>query len=160
MIVLLICMGIVVLDQCTKLFIREYYLLGSIHEVIPGFMNLTHLRNTGAAWGMLGSQNMLLSLLSLIMLVLLIIFRRSFIGASSHVLVHRIAFGLLTGGIIGNMIDRIRQGAVTDFLDFYIANWHWPSFNVADSAICIGVGIYLVASYADARRNKHDVEPA
>lgn len=160
MIVLLICMGIVVLDQVTKLLIRENYLLGSVHEIIPGFMNLTHLRNTGAAWGMLGSQNILLSLLSLVMLILLVVFRRSFLHATSCIKIHRIALGLLTGGIIGNLIDRVGRGAVTDFLDFYVANWHWPSFNVADSAICIGVGMYLIASYTDARRNKHEEEPA
>lgn len=153
--ILLICMGVVILDQATKFLIRGHILYGSVHMIIPGFMNLTYLRNMGAAWGMLGSQNLLLCLLSVVMLLLLVIFRHVFLNGNPHI--HRIAFGLLTGGIIGNLIDRIKQGAVTDFLDFYIANWHWPSFNVADAAICIGVGLYLTASYMDAR-NSHETE--
>jgi len=145
---LIICLAIVLLDQVTKILVREHLAFGSVTPVIPGFMNLTHLRNTGAAWGMLGSQNLFLTLLSAVMLVLMIVFRRSFVNTSR---IHRVAFGLLMGGIIGNLIDRIRQGAVTDFLDFYVANSHWPSFNVADAAICTGVGLYLLSSFLDAR---------
>ncbi|MDD2237715.1 MAG: signal peptidase II [Kiritimatiellae bacterium] len=144
---LFICLAIVVLDQVSKFFVREYLAFGSVRPVIPGLMNLTHLRNTGAAWGMLGNQNLFLSLLSFVMLILMVLFRRSFLNGGR---VHRAAFGLLAGGIIGNLIDRIKQGAVTDFLDFYVANWHWPSFNVADAAICTGVGLYLLSSYLDA----------
>ena len=148
MIALILCICITVLDQLTKVLVRAYIEFGSLHPVIPGFMNLTYLRNTGAAWGMLGKQNVSLTILSLVMLVVMVLFRRSFL---SDTLSHRIALGLLCGGIIGNLIDRIKYGAVTDFLDFYVFGWHWPSFNVADSAICIGVGIYVVTTILEGR---------
>ena len=148
MIALILCICITVLDQLTKVLVRAYIEFGSLHPVIPGFMNLTYLRNTGAAWGMLGKQNVSLTILSLVMLVVMVLFRRSFL---SDTLSHRIALGLLSGGIIGNLIDRIKYGAVTDFLDFHLFGWHWPSFNVADSAICIGVGIYVVTTMLEGR---------
>jgi signal peptidase II len=59
----------------------------------------------------------------------------------------RIALGLITGGIIGNLIDRVRVHHVTDFLFFYVGQYHWPAFNVADSAICVGVGFYIILSW-------------
>ena len=153
--ILLICLGIVVLDQVTKILVRHYIDFGSIHVIIPGFMNLTYLRNTGAAWGMLGRHNILLSLLSILMLILMVVFRKTFLNGTR---VHRTAFGLLTGGIIGNLIDRLKQCAVTDFLDFYVAHWHWPSFNVADAAICTGVCLYLLSTYMDTCKS-HKTEP-
>ena len=106
-------------------------------------MDLTYLRNTGAAWGMLGGQNAFLIIFSVVMLALMVIFRKAFL---SNTLDHRIALGLMAGGILGNLLDRLRLGWVTDFLDLYIKEWHWPAFNIADMAICMGVGIYLITS--------------
>jgi len=144
-------MGIVVFDQLTKYFVREFIVFGTIHPVIPGVMNLTYLRNPGAAWGILGEQGISLTVLSIVMLVLMIVFRRSFLNDTRT---HKIALGLLAGGIVGNLIDRVKCGAVTDFLDFYIGTSHWPSFNVADSAICIGVAIYVVTTLLEAKNEK------
>jgi signal peptidase II len=149
MLPLILCIVVTVLDQGTKWFVREHIAYGELIEVIPGFMNLTHLTNTGAAWGMFSSQNLSLTVLSVVMLALMVIFRRSFL---SDTLWHRIALGLLCGGIIGNLVDRIKLRGVTDFLDFYAGGWHWPSFNVADSAICVGVSIYIVTTLLESRR--------
>jgi signal peptidase II len=148
MLPLCIAICITVLDQATKFWVRESYALGHTQIIIPGFMNLTYLRNTGAAWGMLGGQSMLLSILSVVMLVVLVVFRRSILSDSR---IHRVALGLMIGGILGNLLDRICFGWVTDFLDFYIGNHHWPAFNVADSAICVGVGLYVISSWWTAR---------
>jgi len=141
---LIICIVITVADQFTKHIIQTDFRLGEVREIVPGFFNLTYLRNTGAAWGMLSNYSHLLMIVSVVMLALMIFFRRSFLTDTWE---HRIALGLLTGGIVGNLIDRIKFGHVTDFLDFHIKNHHWPSFNIADSAICIGVGIYIISSY-------------
>ena len=79
----------------------------------------------------------------IVVLVLLVIYRRSFLQEQFS---HRILLGLMIGGIAGNLVDRIRFGWVTDFLDFYIGAHHWPAFNVADSAICIAVGLYIITN--------------
>lgn len=143
MFVLILGIIIVIADQLTKYWIRFSYDLGEIDPIVPGFMNLTYLRNTGAAWGMLDGYNTWLGVLSIAVLIGLIFFRRSFI---SNVFEHKIALGCLLGGIAGNLIDRLRLGYVTDFIDLHIKGQHWPSFNIADSAICIGVGIYILSA--------------
>lgn len=143
MLALLIAIFVTVSDQITKYVVRTGFVMAESRTVIPGFMDLTYLRNTGAAWGMLGGQNAFLIIFSMVMLALMVFFRKAFL---SNTLDHRIALGLMSGGILGNLIDRVRLGWVTDFLDFYIKEWHWPAFNIADMAICLGVGIYLITS--------------
>lgn len=130
-------------DQSSKYWIRINYDLGEITPIVDGFFNLTYLRNTGAAWGMFDGFNNWLGVFSLVVLMALLVFRRSFI---SNVLEHKIALGCLIGGVAGNLIDRLRLGYVVDFLDFHIGQHHWPAFNVADSAICVGVGIYIISA--------------
>lgn len=143
MVPLVLALGILIVDQWTKHVVRASFRLGESIPVIDGFFNLTYVRNTGAAWGMLGGQNTVLTLVSLVMLAVMLIYRRSFLSDTWE---HRLALGLMIGGILGNLLDRIRQGWVTDFFDFYIGNAHWPCFNIADAAICVGVGIYLVSA--------------
>lgn len=143
MLPLVLAIVLTILDQWTKHVVRVGYALGESRPVIDGFFNLTYVRNTGAAWGMFGGQNTVLTLLSIVMLGLMVVFRRSFLNDT---LSHRIALGLMIGGIVGNVLDRILQGWVTDMFDFYIGTWHWPCFNIADAAICVGVGIYLVTA--------------
>ncbi|MBN1268855.1 MAG: signal peptidase II [Kiritimatiellae bacterium] len=153
MLALIIAILVTVLDQVTKYSVRMEFALGESVVVIPGFFDLTYLRNTGAAWGMLGGQNALLTVLSVVMLAAMVLFRRAFL---SDTLEHRIALGLMVGGIIGNLLDRMRLGWVTDFLDFHIAGHHWPAFNVADAAICVGVGLYVISSWWMARHALRD----
>ena len=136
--------AITLLDQWTKLAVRRGFALGESVPVWPGFFHLTYLRNTGAAWGVLGGQNTALILLSIAMLALMLRYRRHFLADTAS---HRIALGLLLGGITGNLLDRVRLGYVVDFLDFFAGPHHWPAFNVADAAICCGVGLYLLTSW-------------
>jgi signal peptidase II len=143
MLVLLLSAAIVVLDQVTKQWVTIRFYLGESLPVIPGFFNLSYVRNTGAAWGMLGGLNGLLVGLSLVVLLVLIFFRRSFLTDS---LIHRLALALMIGGIVGNLLDRVRLQYVVDFLDFHWRIHHFPAFNVADSAICVGVGLYMVSA--------------
>lgn len=138
--------GILVLflDQLTKQAIRSGFVYQESRPVIDGFFNLVYVRNDGAAWNILSGHGIVLILISAAVLVLLFVYRRHFI--QEHLLSHRILFGLMIGGIAGNLIDRIRFGWVTDFLDFQFGSYHYPSFNVADSAICIAVGVYIIIS--------------
>lgn len=143
MIAVVIGLIIAVLDQAAKFAIRETLMLGESRPVIAGYFNLTYLRNTGAVWGIFQHQNEWLILLSVLVLVLIAIFYRWLVDQRG---VHRVAMGLMIGGIVGNLVDRIKLGWVTDFLDFHWQASHWPSFNIADSAIFMGVLIYLVSS--------------
>ena len=92
---------------------------------------------------MLGGLNGWLALFSVIILVAIVRFRRAFL---SDILIHRLALGLMIGGIVGNLIDRLRLQYVVDFLDFHWGIHHFPAFNVADASICVGVGLYVLSS--------------
>ena len=140
---LLVALFIVVLDQASKEWVRGAFSLHDSIPILPGFFDLTYIRNTGAAWGMFSGQNIALSALALVMLALLVAFRRRILPPGRP---HRVALGLLCGGIVGNLFDRLRLDYVTDFLDFHFRGAHFPAFNVADSAICVGVFIYLLGT--------------
>lgn len=140
---LLVALYVILLDQASKEWVRGAFSLHESVTLIPGFFNLTYIRNTGAAWGMFSNQTWALSLLAIVMLVLLVLFRHKIMPPG---LLNRVALGLLCGGIVGNLFDRLRLDYVTDYLDVYIGTWHWPAFNIADSAICIGVGIYVIGT--------------
>jgi len=148
MLALITAIVITISDQWSKHVVRSDFYYGESRVVIEGFFNLTYVRNTGAAWGMLGGHTHILTIISIVMLAAMVIFRRSFLNDS---LSHRLALGLLVGGIVGNLMDRIRQNWVTDFFDFFYGNWHWPCFNIADAAICTGVGIYLLTGFTGQR---------
>ena len=146
MLVLCLSLAVPVLDQATKYAVRanSQLQLGQAIPVVPGFFSLQYVQNTGAAWGMFEGLNQWLVAFSLLVLVLILGFQRHFVPAGW---LARIATGLIVGGIAGNLIDRVRLNYVVDFLYFY---WHtyahsFPAFNAADSAICTGVGLYLIA---------------
>ena len=140
---LLVALCVVLLDQASKEWVRGAFSLHESIPVVPGFFHLTYIRNTGAAWGMFSGQNLALAVLAFAMLAALVLFRRKFLPPGRH---HRVALGLLCGGIVGNLFDRLRLDYVVDFLDFFHRGWHFPAFNVADSAICIGVAIYVLGT--------------
>jgi signal peptidase II len=144
MTIFLVALLVAVADQFTKQVVRYNFALGESRPIIDGFFDLTYVRNTGAAWGMFRNHGEILILISVVMLVLMLVYRHSLI---TNAMEHKIAFGLLVGGIVGNLMDRIRLEAVTDFLDVYVGTHHWPAFNIADSAICIGVGVYILSSF-------------
>jgi len=147
MLILCLSFSAALLDQVTKYLIAPRLVSGHI-SIIPGFFDLRYVQNTGAACGIMQGFNNWLVVLSIIMLLLIIFFRKLIL---QNTLIHRIAAGLLIGGIIGNMIDRIKFGYVIDFLDFYWRAHHFPAFNVADSAICMGVGLYILTQIFESR---------
>ena len=148
---LFIAAFVVVLDQISKLWIRSHLLPGeSLPEV--GFLRLTYAQNTGSAFGLFANQAFLLSLVAIVGLVIILLFYRYL---SEFSIFGTMALGLVFGGAAGNLIDRIRLGYVTDFID--VRSWHdfhWPAFNVADSAITVGV-IALVCFIFAAVRKKN-----
>ena len=150
MLVLLFSVAIIILDQATKQWVMMRFYLGESLPVLPEWFNLVYVRNTGAAWGMLGGLNGLLVGLSLLVLIILIFFRRSFL---TDCLVHRLALALMIGGIVGNLLDRVRHQYVVDFLDFCWQSHHFPAFNVADFAICVGVGLYMMSALFPSKKN-------
>ncbi|AOS45874.1 Lipoprotein signal peptidase [Lacunisphaera limnophila] len=136
------------LDQVTKIMIAERLPFGSYGrpahiEVVPGFFNLVHVGNTGAAWSMFAGQSFALGLLALATLGAMFYWRRH-LGLDQRSA--QPAFGLLCGGILGNLVDRFLHGHVIDFLDFHFGGYTYPTFNVADSAICVGVFWYILWS--------------
>ena len=140
---------VVVLDQLTKFWIVSNFNLHASRTIIPGLFDLTYLVNTGVAFGMFAGspavwRQVFFIGVALAALCILIYMYRNFKEKSVF---YELSLGLIAGGAIGNLIDRIRQGYVTDFLDVYIGSHHWPAFNVADSAISVGVGIFIVYSF-------------
>ena len=142
-VLLIFCFGILLLDQWTKSLIVQKLSLYQRVEVIQGFFNIVHVRNTGGAFGIFGGEKgglgsilfVVVSLLAIGSIVYL------FIKIKENEKTLALSFSLVLSGAIGNLIDRLRYGEVIDFLDFYLSSTHWPAFNVADSAICIGIGL-------------------
>ena len=132
------------IDQWTKYWIVSNFDLHASLRLIPGFFNLTHIINSGAAWGLFRRHPDSLKALAGITVTALILFAPYFQGGRGWT---RWGWALLVGGIAGNLADRIRIGSVIDFLDFYAGSMHWPAFNVADSAICAGVICYIIDSF-------------
>jgi signal peptidase II len=136
---------IVVADQITKALILHYVALYDAIPVIPGFFSITHIHNPGGAFGLLadghsGLRQGLFFVASLAAVVLVVYY---FVKMPANFPWLSAGFAMILGGAVGNLVDRVRMGAVVDFIDFYVGNLHWPAFNVADSAITIGVVIIL-----------------
>jgi signal peptidase II len=149
----LVAGAVVGLDQATKWLVRlSFAREGETVALVPGFFNLCYVRNAGAAWGILSGWQSFLIVFSLGAMVLLVWRRHLLLG---NIPWRWLVLGLLLGGISGNLIDRIWLGCVVDFLDFYWGNAHFPAFNVADSSICIGVGLFLLLQWREERRAKH-----
>lgn len=151
---------VIVLDQFTKILTVNNFALYESLEIIPGFFNLTYLTNKGAAFGFLAGveaawRHYFFLILASIALVLLVV---AWFRLRKEHRFYGPALALIAGGAIGNVIDRVRLGAVVDFLDFYVAGYHWPAFNVADSAIFVGVFLFLLSNYLEERQKKKNTE--
>lgn len=136
---------VIVLDQITKAVITEKLFMYGSYKVIDGFFSLVYVMNPGAAFGFLAEAPEIfryLFFISVTVLAVLLIIYYILKSKSQDVLIV-ISLTLIFGGAVGNLIDRIRFGAVVDFLDFYIGAWHWPAFNVADSAISVGAVLMI-----------------
>ena len=137
---------VVVLDQATKALVRMRFNLYDEVAVIPGLLNLTRVHNTGAAFGLLNAADLPMKSVLLGIVATIALGGLAFYAASLP-FEHRLTrFGLafIIGGAAGNLIDRITAGYVVDFVDFYWRGWHFWAFNVADTAITVGVGLMIL----------------
>ena len=149
-----LAVAILVADQITKWWALHGLRFGEAVPVIPGFFSLTLVMNPGLAFGMLGGVpeafRWMVGLLSIgAVLILAVIAARLLPTGGPWT---RLALGLIFGGAAGNLIDRLRFGAVVDYLDFYVGAYHWPAFNVADCGITIGAVLLIVDELRRVRR--------
>ncbi|MDD2598917.1 MAG: signal peptidase II [Kiritimatiellae bacterium] len=146
---------IVAADQITKYLATTHLKAIRSMEIIPGFFNLAYVENPGAAWGIFSGHRLPLVVFSLISLAFIIWKQRALFH---HLKSHPVILSLIYGGIIGNLIDRIRIARVIDFLDFHWKGTHFPAFNIADSAICCGVFLFIVAEFMHSRQLSNATE--
>lgn len=137
---------ILALDQLTKAIVRATLPLHASVPIVPGFMDLTHVRNTGAAFGLLSTadfpfKTVVIAFIAAAALVGVAMYAKSL---AHHHVAARLGLALIIGGAAGNLIDRIVAGSVVDFVDVYWRTYHFWAFNVADSAITIGVAIMIL----------------
>lgn len=143
--------GVAVLDLFIKRVVARSFYLGESIEVIPGFVSLTYILNSGAAFGLFSSWNTSLripfllvsSILGLGFIVYL------YLGPFGRKQLPAVGLPLIAAGAIANLYERVTAGAVVDYLDFYINRYHWPAFNVADASITVGVALLLLDSFVD-----------
>ncbi len=138
------------LDQFTKWLVLRNIAVGDIVPVIPGFFGLVQVHNTGAAFGMMKDGNVFFTVLASVALIVLV--WMAWNNRPSDRL-SRVAVAVLAAGVAGNLLDRLIHGFVVDFLHFVLP-WYgvWPSFNVADSCICVAAGLFILASFRDGKK--------
>lgn len=139
-------LGLVALDQVTKGLINATLSLYESKTIIPGFLDLVHVRNEGVAFGLLNSADLeykavITTTLALVALAGIAIYARQL---RMHERLARLGLACILGGAVGNLIDRARQGYVLDFVDVYWKSWHFWAFNVADAAITVGAVLVFV----------------
>ena len=138
-----VALAVIAVDQISKAWIRSWLPLHSGHEIVPGWLHFSHILNHGAAWGMLSGQRWFLVAVTLFVMFIVSQMARELAPHSKSA---RLGLGLILGGAIGNLIDRIYAGAVTDFIDMQTSIElirTFPIFNIADSALTVGVIILL-----------------
>ena len=143
---LAIAAGVFVADRLTKILIESTFPLYSARSVVPGFFQMVHVTNEGMAFGLFNDSPSTLKTTLLIVAsavaLAAVIYMLWTTGPGSRL--QPTALSLILGGAAGNLFDRVRQGSVVDFLDFYVGDLHWPAFNLADSAIVIGGALLLL----------------
>ena len=137
MIIFFIALFVFFTDQIIKFYVLKHLYLGQEISVIKNIFSITFVANKGVAFGLFSNSNFPFVLISIAVLVCITLV---FISLGKARFWIKIAYGLILGGALSNMLDRIRLGEVIDFLDFHI----WPVFNIGDSAICVGVGIFVL----------------
>lgn len=147
--IFLLAIVVFVIDRLAKATIQFSLAINQSITVIPGILDISHVRNPGAAFGLLRNQTAFFIVVTIVVVVLIIGYARR--AARSDRLI-RFSLGLQLGGALGNLFDRVVYGEVIDFIDFKV----WPSFNVADMAIVTGVGLFALALYRNEGRSRSE----
>lgn len=134
---------LLVIDQISKLILDKFLVLGKSYTLLDRFLYLTKAYNSGVSFSLLEGKRVLIILISIVVMVFLFFYMKKFKQNTKNI----IAFSLVFGGLFGNLLDRIFHGYVIDFIDFYVFNYNYPIFNLADSFICIGIIILLYSVY-------------
>jgi len=155
---MLVVLPVLVLDQASKLYIDRHFALYESQTVIDHFFNITYVRNKGAAFGILSDSAIRIPffLAITVLAVIAILWYLRQLGEQERL--QAFSLRLILAGALGNLIDRIRLGEVIDFLDVHWYQHHWPAFNVADSAITVGVGLLLIDLWRRERRSQTEKE--
>ena len=151
---LLMALTVIIIDQMSKYLILHFVLSEYAAVIIAPFFAVVRAWNTGVSFSMFnnfgGYGVYILSGVALVIVIALLCWLKNEKNKTIQ-----IALGFIIGGALGNVIDRIRLGAVFDFLDFYVGDYHWPAFNAADSFICIGAGLIIVHSLFFSKKEKN-----
>lgn len=139
--IMLISVVLFVVDQVSKLLIDHFLPLGKSYRICEKFLYITKAYNSGVSFSMLTNHRFLIIILNLLIMLFLYFYLKKFKENKRNI----IAFGMIFGGLFGNLVDRFVYGYVIDFIDFYIFNYNYPIFNLADSFICIGIFLLLYA---------------
>ena len=142
---------IILLDQSTKYLATTHLKPAVSRVIVPDFFNLSYVENQGAAWGMLAGRQIFLIAFSLVTLGFLVYKRNQLFAPLWG---STLTMSLLFGGVLGNLIDRVRLNYVIDFLDFHWRHSHFPAFNVADASICCGVFLFIVTQWYHDRKKE------
>ena len=132
------------LDQFSKYIVEKNIRLYEVIRVIPGFFNLTHVRNRGAAFGILSNMPAVWRTMFFVSVTVIAVGLIALYIKKTTERLQLVAFSLIASGAVGNAIDRIRYGEVVDFIQWYVKSYYWPSFNIADSAISVGVCLLAI----------------
>jgi len=151
---------ILIVDQLTKLYIDRTMQLYDSFPVIDGLFSITYLRNRGAAFSFLSEASWRLPFFILATVIAVVAILVAFHKLRDEQRFAAVSLTLILSGAVGNLIDRVRLGEVIDFLDVYWGRHHWPAFNVADSAICVGVPLLAVDMFREERRAKRELPQA
>lgn len=151
----MIALAIIIFDQLTKWIVVKEMELGESIPVIDNFLYITSHRNRGAAWGILPGQMWFFYVITIIVVIGLIVYIRKINKADKWL---GVALGLMLGGAIGNFIDRVFRQEVVDFVNTYIFTYDFPIFNVADSALAVGVGIMFILTLFEGKQKKESTK--
>ncbi|MFD2443449.1 signal peptidase II [Bacillus sp. CGMCC 1.16607] len=147
----IIALFVILLDQLTKWLIVKNMELGESIAIIEDFLYITSHRNRGAAWGILQGQMWFFYIITVVVIIGIIYYIQKLAKEKK---LFGISLGLMLGGAIGNFIDRVLRKEVVDFVNTYIFNYDFPVFNVADAALCVGVGLLMVQMVREEREAK------
>jgi signal peptidase II len=145
---------VLAIDQATKIYVDRSMDLHSSVTVVNNFFNITYLRNKGAAFGILAHSSYRLPFFILVSVIAIAVIVLVFYRLRPDQKFTAFPLSLIFSGALGNLIDRIRLGEVIDFLDAHWYGHHWPAFNIADSAICVGVFLLAIDMFFEERRQK------
>ena len=158
LILILLAPLVLVIDQLTKVYIDRSMQLYQSIPVIDGLFSITYLRNKGAAFSFLADASWRLPFFMLVSLIAVVAIMVAFVKLRDDQRFAAVSLTLILSGAVGNLIDRVRLGEVIDFLDVFWKSHHWPAFNVADSAICVGVALLALDMFREERRLKRSNE--